>query len=71
FNTCNTWTARGLQAAGWPVRAAGVVTAEELMTQVRPLAARSRVSGEGASGAGASGAGASGEGASGEGAAAP
>jgi uncharacterized protein (TIGR02117 family) len=66
FNTCNTWTARGLQAAGWPVRAAGVVTAEELMTQVRPLAARPRASGEGASGAGASG-----EGASGEGAAAP
>ncbi len=58
FNTCNTWTARGLQAAGWPVRAAGVVTAEELMTQVRPLAARPRVSGEGASGAGASGEGA-------------
>jgi uncharacterized protein (TIGR02117 family) len=38
FNTCNTWTARGLQAAGWPVRASGTVTAEDLMVQVRPLA---------------------------------
>ncbi len=38
FNTCNTWTARGLRAGGWPVRAAGTVTAEELMVQVRPLA---------------------------------
>ena len=39
FNTCNTWTARGLRAAGWPVRASGTVTAEELMVQVRRLAA--------------------------------
>ncbi|MDX1575546.1 MAG: DUF2459 domain-containing protein [Kiloniellales bacterium] len=38
FNTCNTWTARGLRAGGWPVRATGTVTAEELMVQVRPLA---------------------------------
>lgn len=38
FNTCNTWTAQGLRAGGWPVRASGTVTAEELMVQVRPLA---------------------------------
>jgi uncharacterized protein (TIGR02117 family) len=40
FNTCNTWTARGLKAGGWPIRVSGTVTAEELMAQVRPLAAR-------------------------------
>jgi len=40
FNTCNTWTARGLQAGGWPIRVSGTVTAEELMVQVRPLATR-------------------------------
>lgn len=39
FNTCNTWTARGLKAGGWPIRVSGTVTAEELMVQVRPLAA--------------------------------
>ncbi len=39
FNTCNTWTARGLEAGGWPIRVSGTVTAEELMAQVRPLAA--------------------------------
>jgi uncharacterized protein (TIGR02117 family) len=38
FNTCNTWTAGGLAAAGWRVRVTGTVTAEELMAQVRPLA---------------------------------
>ena len=38
FNTCNTWTARGLAAAGLPVRASGTVTAEELMVQLRSLA---------------------------------
>lgn len=38
FNTCNTWTARGLRAAGWSVRVMGTVTAEDLMAQVRPLA---------------------------------
>jgi len=36
FNTCNTWTARGLKAAGWPVRVSGIVTAEDLMAQIRP-----------------------------------
>ena len=39
FNTCNTWTAGALDAAGWPIRVTGTVTAEELMAQVRPLAA--------------------------------
>jgi uncharacterized protein (TIGR02117 family) len=38
FNTCNTWTARGLAAAGLAVRASGVQRAEELMVQVRALA---------------------------------
>ena len=41
FSTCNTWTARGLKAGGWPIRVSGTVTAEELMVQVRPLAAPS------------------------------
>jgi len=35
FNTCNTWTARGLAAAGLPVKAAGTLRAEELMAQLR------------------------------------
>ncbi|MBL8662229.1 MAG: DUF2459 domain-containing protein [Candidatus Odyssella sp.] len=38
FNTCNTWVAAGLAAAGLPVRAAGVQLAEELMSQLRRLA---------------------------------
>ena len=38
FNTCNTWIASGLAAAGLPVRAGGVQQAEELMSQLRPLA---------------------------------
>jgi uncharacterized protein (TIGR02117 family) len=38
FNTCNTWTARGLAAAGLPIRVAGVQRVEELMAQVRALA---------------------------------
>jgi uncharacterized protein (TIGR02117 family) len=42
FNTCNTWTARGLQAAGWPIHVAGTIAAEELMAQVRHLAERQR-----------------------------
>lgn len=42
FNTCNTWTARGLEAAGWPIQVAGTIAAEELMTQVRQLAERQR-----------------------------
>lgn len=40
FNTCNTWTARGLEAGGWPIRVSGTVTAEDLMARVRPLAVR-------------------------------
>jgi len=37
FNTCNTWVARALGAAGLPVESAGVVTASDVMRQVRPL----------------------------------
>lgn len=43
FNTCNTWTARGLQVAGWPIQVSGVVAAEDLMAQVRQLTERQRV----------------------------
>jgi len=39
LNTCNTWTARGLRAAGLPVEPAGVVRAEDLMAQLRRIAA--------------------------------
>ncbi len=35
FNTCNTWTAMALVAAGLRVRASGVQQAEELMSQLR------------------------------------
>jgi uncharacterized protein (TIGR02117 family) len=38
FNTCNTWTARGLTTAGIAIRASGVLQAEDLMTQLRALA---------------------------------
>jgi len=37
-NTCNTWTARALIAAGFGLRAAGTSRAEDLMHQVRALA---------------------------------
>lgn len=37
FNTCNTWVAGQLQTAGLPIRAAGVITAEDLMRQLRVL----------------------------------
>ena len=37
FNTCNTWTARALAAAGFDVSAAGISRAEALMQQVRAL----------------------------------
>ncbi len=37
FNTCNTWTARALDAAGFNIDAAGTVRAEALMQQVRDL----------------------------------
>jgi len=36
-NTCNTWTARALAAAGLPVEVEGTTMAEDLMSQVRPL----------------------------------
>eukprot|EP00752_Nemacystus_decipiens_P000594 g594.t1 len=35
FNTCNTWTARMLRAAGIGVSPSGVITAEDLMTRLR------------------------------------
>ncbi|MDP6352136.1 MAG: DUF2459 domain-containing protein, partial [Alphaproteobacteria bacterium] len=37
FNTCNTWTARALAAAGFDVGAPGTSRAEALMQQVRAL----------------------------------
>lgn len=37
LNTCNTWTARGLKAAGLAIRATGVLHAEDLMVQLRAL----------------------------------
>lgn len=39
FNTCNTWTARGLNLAGLPIQVFGTVRAEALMAQVRRVAA--------------------------------
>lgn len=42
FNTCNTWTARGLSAAGLAVEVGGTVRAEDLMAQVREIAAAAR-----------------------------
>ena len=41
FNTCNTWTARMLEASGIRMSPAGIVTAKELMAQLRK-AIRSR-----------------------------
>lgn len=38
FNTCNTWTARGLKAGGRRIQVSGTVSAEYLMAQVRQLA---------------------------------
>ena len=35
FNTCNTWTARMLRAAGIVLSPSGIVTADELMTRLR------------------------------------
>ncbi len=35
FNTCNTWTARGLADAGLPVTVTGTLQAEDLMAQLR------------------------------------
>lgn len=41
FNTCNTWTARALEAAGLPVRVSGTLRAEDLMAQIRGAGAGS------------------------------
>lgn len=35
FNTCNTWTARGLEAAGIAIETSGVRTADDVMSQLR------------------------------------
>jgi len=35
FNTCNTWVTRALSTAGLPVAPAGVITAGEVMRQVK------------------------------------
>ncbi len=40
FNTCNTWTAKGLELTGLPIRVSGTLRAEDLMAQVRQFAAR-------------------------------
>lgn len=37
FNTCNTWTARGLATAGLAITADGVRTESDVMEQVRAL----------------------------------
>lgn len=37
FNTCNTWTARGLQQGGLSIQVFGTLRAEDLMAQVREL----------------------------------
>ncbi len=37
FNTCNTWSARALVAAGLGIEATGTRSAEGLMEQLRPL----------------------------------
>ena len=37
FNTCNSWTARGLAAAGVAIDADGVIRAEDLMSQIQVL----------------------------------
>ena len=36
-NTCNSWTARGLRAAGLEIDETDAARAEDLMTQLRPL----------------------------------
>ncbi len=39
LNTCNTWTAEGLERAGLPVQVFGTVKVEDLMAQIRQLTA--------------------------------
>lgn len=38
FNTCNTWIARGLRKAGYPIDDALCLTAGQLLARVRPFA---------------------------------
>ncbi|MBM3518845.1 MAG: DUF2459 domain-containing protein, partial [Alphaproteobacteria bacterium] len=45
FNTCNTWTARMLRAAGLRLSPSGVVTADKLMARLRAALASDRPSG--------------------------
>jgi uncharacterized protein (TIGR02117 family) len=40
LNTCNSWAARALEAAGYPIGMLEPVTADQLMAKVRPFAAR-------------------------------
>ncbi len=40
LNTCNTWTAKALLAAGYEIKPVGITQAEALMQQVRTLAGR-------------------------------
>lgn len=37
FHTCNTWTAAGLEFAGLPVSAGGIVFAGQVMSEIRAL----------------------------------
>ncbi len=39
FNTCNTWTARGLMGAGLPIGISRAIQAEAVMRELRPIAA--------------------------------
>lgn len=41
FNTCNTWTASMLRAAGFPISPAFTATADGVMTAVRSAAPES------------------------------
>lgn len=38
FNTCNTWIARGLEGAGYPVSAGWVVTVDQLLSRLEETA---------------------------------
>ena len=42
FNTCNTWTAKKLRAAGIDIVPSGITTADELMTRLRAALATAR-----------------------------
>jgi uncharacterized protein (TIGR02117 family) len=39
FNTCNSWTAGGIAAAGLPIQASGIWRAEDLLSELRRIAA--------------------------------